>query len=393
MAFHVQATVIDWGINMSIRTLFRIYLSVTVLTLTLFLTLGLSGVFQEVIQGDDHPPLKKMANSLSVEWFITTLSSELPMIFRERSQLSFGQVATFVFEWMTHLNPFEPKSLLAAGVPGMVRQEPVLLYPNTTVATNDPPFDPLPPKQAVVTKPQVAPNQPQQDKPSGETQHNGQVQKKQKQVLIYHSHNRESWIPELKHKTISNPNLAFDEKINITLLGARLAKLLEKKGVGATSADTDYPNSVPTFKYTRSYSYSLKTVREAIARNGEFDFYFDLHRDSQSRNKTTIVREGKAYAQVYFIVGGKNPGWRKNYEFAKQIHDKVEERFPGLSKSIYAKSSNGNGEYNQSVSPNSALIEIGGPYNTLAESYRTIDLLAEVIAELYYDAIEVRGGE
>jgi stage II sporulation protein P len=46
---------------------------------------------------------------------------------------------------------------------------------------------------------------------------------------------------------------------------------------------------------------------------------------------------------------------------------------------------NVNGEYNQSVAPDSVLIEIGGVDNTLKECYRTADVLAKIIAELYWE--------
>jgi hypothetical protein len=71
---------------------------------------------------------------------------------------------------------------------------------------------------------------------------------------------------------------------------------------------------------------------------------------------------------------------------AKNIHEKVNKKYPGLSKGIYSKSSNGNGEYHQSLNPNISLIEIGGVENTLEESYRTTDVLTDVIAELYRES-------
>lgn len=46
----------------------------------------------------------------------------------------------------------------------------------------------------------------------------------------------------------------------------------------------------------------------------------------------------------------------------------------------------GNAEYNQSLATDSALIEIGGIENTLEESYRTVDALAEVVSEIYFEA-------
>ena len=48
---------------------------------------------------------------------------------------------------------------------------------------------------------------------------------------------------------------------------------------------------------------------------------------------------------------------------------KLNELYAGLSKGVFRKSrAMGNGEYDQSLSPNSLLIEIGGVDNTFAET-------------------------
>ena len=56
------------------------------------------------------------------------------------------------------------------------------------------------------------------------------------------------------------------------------------------------------------------------------------------------------------------------------------------------KTSGSNGVYNQDLAPNSILIEIGGIENNLEELFNTVDLLAELFAEYYWqDAQEVNG--
>ncbi len=93
---------------------------------------------------------------------------------------------------------------------------------------------------------------------------------------------------------------------------------------------------------------------------------------------------------MYFIIGGKNPNWKKNEEFASKIHQVLEAKHPGISKGIHAKeASEGNGLYNQNFSPNNILIEVGGPYNSLEECYRTTDWLAEAISEVILNAKKV----
>lgn len=197
-------------------------------------------------------------------------------------------------------------------------------------------------------------------------------------AFIYHTHNRESWNSET-----SNDD-AQSTKNNITLVGQRLAEELEKHGLGAMVSDTDYPTAVPDYEWEYSYKYSRKTVKEAIASNDELQYVFDLHRDSQARKYTTAEINGKSYAQVYFIIGQRNPNWKENEAFALKIHEKLEEQYPGLSRGIWGKNANsGNAEYNQTLSSQSVLIEVGGIDNTLEESYRTAKALADVIAQIH----------
>jgi len=211
-----------------------------------------------------------------------------------------------------------------------------------------------------------------------------------KVAFIYHSHSRESWLPELKDKGITEAKYAEDAEMNITLVGERLAEQLEERGVGATHSKTDYPTAVKGYNWNFSYKYSRQTVVSAMASNKELTYFFDIHRDSQRREITTTEIDGKSYAQVYFIIGLRNENWEKNEAFATSIHNALEDKYPGLSRGIWGKGQkDGNGEYNQSLSENSVVIEIGGPENTLEESYRTADALAGVIAELYWQAEKV----
>ncbi|WP_199624627.1 stage II sporulation protein P [Paenibacillus alkalitolerans] len=202
-------------------------------------------------------------------------------------------------------------------------------------------------------------------------------------VFIYHSHNRESWLPELKGTSKDKPSEAFDDTTNVTLLGGRLQKKLEELGVGAVHSGKDYPSQIPAFNYNYSYKYSQKTVREALAVYSDLMFLFDIHRDAIGREHTTVRINNKNYAQMYFIIGKGNPNWKENEAFARQIDEKMNKALPGISKGIMNKGAkHGHGEYNQSLSTSSVLIEVGGYENTLEESNRTIDTLAKVIAEI-----------
>ncbi len=169
------------------------------------------------------------------------------------------------------------------------------------------------------------------------------------------------------------------------MVGKRLADKLEEAGIGAMHSDTDYSTAVKNYRWELSYKYSKETVKSAMAQESKLKFFFDIHRDSQRRKHTTATINGKDYAQVFFIIGHRNPGWEKNEEFATKIHNALEKEYPGISRGVWGKTAaTGNGEYNQSLAEHSVLIEVGGVDNTLEESYRTADALAKIISEIYY---------
>ncbi|OME78696.1 hypothetical protein BK120_23450 [Paenibacillus sp. FSL A5-0031] len=204
------------------------------------------------------------------------------------------------------------------------------------------------------------------------------------QIIIYHSHNRESWITELDN--IKTADEAFDEKLNVTLLGSYLRNKLLSSEIPVIHSKIDYPTRINNFNYAKSYSYSKKTIIQELKMHENTKYLLDLHRDSQNRDKTTIQYKNQNYAQVYFVVGTDHLNWEKNMKFASRIQEGLNKKVPNLSKGIYQKDkTSGNGEYNQSLSSNSALIEIGGVENSLEESYRTIEVLAAVIQDIWLE--------
>ena len=69
----------------------------------------------------------------------------------------------------------------------------------------------------------------------------------------------------------------------------------------------------------------------------------------------------------------------------------MEKDYPGLSRGIWGKtSSQGNGEYNQSLSENSILIEIGGIDNSKEELARTTKVLADILSNIFWEAQDAK---
>ncbi|SDW04400.1 stage II sporulation protein P [Paenibacillus sp. CF384] len=201
-------------------------------------------------------------------------------------------------------------------------------------------------------------------------------------IYIYQSHNRESWIPELPG--VTNPDFAYNATTNVAMLGARLTGVLQALGAEVYHTSYDYASIYGSqFNYGKSYVYSEKSIKNQLSLHPQIKYLFDIHRDTSPRSETTVTIRGSNYAKLYFVIGLENPNWKQNAAFAKKIQALITANYPGLSRGIYYKDSSvGNGWYNQNYSPTSALIEVGGTANTLAESNRTMDILAQAINQI-----------
>ncbi|MBP1992884.1 stage II sporulation protein P [Paenibacillus eucommiae] len=392
----------------SIGAVGRTFVLLSTASLLFFMLLGI-GTYLQAKELTTSPvsSMKGLAASVSNVFFMDMLGMEVPHLNSKSQKFTFSQqnIFHFAFQMVTDINPQDPKSLVASEVPGMKMNNTTVLRSSKADNPSEP-VDLVPAPEAVQTnngstnpEPDPAPGSNGQTDPQPLTPDSSAAptpapaSKPLKTAgnnvaFVYQTHSNESYLPELKG--ITEPDEAYSDKINVIQVGKRLAENLEKVGIGAVHSNTVYPNVVKGFKYPFSYKYSRTTLQEAMAAHPDLNYYFDIHRDSSVRKRTTVTIDNKDYAQVYFIIGGKNPDWKKNEEFANKIHQILEEKHPGISKGIHAKTeTEGNGLYNQNMSPNNILIEIGGPYNTLEECYRTTDWLADAISEVILNAKKV----
>ncbi len=342
---------------------------------------------------------------------IEIMSKEIPTLadsIQASENHESGSVSSFVFELITSIHPGDLRSLLGRELPGLLTFDDARLivagkgtgpadlyveYPPPTIPELEVP-DSLanPPKSSDLAKEQPQTEAPTIEEPTTENtepKHANPVPAKDNTVFVYHTHNRESWLSETTRQgeSIDHPTR------NITLVGRHLGEALRDKGIG-TEVNTDdiYQRLVDKGQsYPLSYAESLKTVMAATQRNHGLKYYFDIHRDSKPRDNTTIVINGKTYARLFFVIGMLNKNHEKNAQLAKELHALLEKKYPGLSRGVAAKSEgNGNnGEYNQSVSPGSLLLEVGGPENSVQECYNSVEAFADVFADFYWQAERV----
>jgi len=207
-------------------------------------------------------------------------------------------------------------------------------------------------------------------------------------VYVYHSHNRESFLPapRLVARGVTEADNAYDEKENIELAGTWMVEALQSKGIPSIQTLEDY---WVKGSFNEAYNFSRITVQEVLKKHGKsLKLIFDVHRDSLPKEKTTRVINGENYASVYFITGaGNNPHADKNNAMLKKLsEDYMAKMYPGLSRGVWMKNSTQyDTRYNQDLSPNMGLIEIGGPGNTLDEVKRTAEAVANVVAAYLKD--------
>lgn len=210
-------------------------------------------------------------------------------------------------------------------------------------------------------------------------------------VYLYFSHNRESYLPYLKG--VTDPNLAYHSKINVTKIGDELKARLAENGIGSIVDKTDVMGLLTKqgLKMASAYMQSRKGVEAAMSSNRDLAYFIDIHRDARRKDQTTAMIGGQPYAKLAFIIGGKNPNYEKNLRLATTLHNMLKKKYgDGLSRGVIIKQEAGaNGIYNQNLSENSILIEFGGVDNTFAELDRSAAALADVFSEYYWQAEKV----
>ncbi|AIF43377.1 stage II sporulation protein P [Virgibacillus sp. SK37] len=301
---------------------------------------------------------------------------------------------TALFHIATNIKPDDPRSLLGKELPGFsLFDSRVLIAGEGTNYTNLP-IESSPPLEEVLKEREAVLDEESEeeakDKEDNTKNDDKQTTGDKEVVYIYNSHNRESFLPHLPG--VTDPDLAHHKEVNITKVSDRLAASLEAEGIGASVDNTDIMSILNKkgWGYGKSYEASRDVVKEAFATNKDIKFAFDLHRDSIQGDATTKKINGKSYARIMIVIGAEHKNYEKNLALATNLHYKLEDKYPGLSRGVYPKKGPGvNGIYNQDLSENLLVLEMGGVDNHLEELYRSADALAEVFSEFYWDAEKV----
>ena len=196
-------------------------------------------------------------------------------------------------------------------------------------------------------------------------------------IYIYNSHQTEEYS--------GNTFIDFTIKPTVTMNDYILEEVFNKNNYKTIVEESSIKEILNqnNWRYNNSYKASRVLMEKAKIDNPSLLYFIDVHRDSLTKEKTTIKINDKSYARTIFLIGLENPNYEKNLAFTNLINDQMNKKYPGLSKGIYQKGGVGvNGVYNQDFSPQTILIEIGGVDNTTSEVLNSTLAFADCFLEV-----------
>lgn len=180
-------------------------------------------------------------------------------------------------------------------------------------------------------------------------------------LAIYHSHTDETYIP-------ADGTAAKNGQGKVLAVGETFAQKLREKNYLVVHDQTlhDPHDANAYYRSRRTVFKLLKEQPQAL---------FDLHRDSAPIEGYLTKINGQASAKILLVVGRSNPQKSNTLEYAKTIKSASDSQYKGLIRGIFIA----HGDYNQDLSPQSILVEVGTQYNTLEQANQAVALFADVV--------------
>lgn len=161
-----------------------------------------------------------------------------------------------------------------------------------------------------------------------------------------------------------------------------LKSKLEENGFHVTLEETDITSIIK--KNNLAYKDSYKITRDLLTKalKEEYDLYIDVHRDSTKKEAATTTIDGKSYAKVMYVIGGKHDSYEENYNLVDKLNNITKNINNKLSRGIFVRKTSA---YNQDLDRDIFLLEIGGPENTREEVSNTLDMLVLVLKNYFFE--------
>lgn len=196
-------------------------------------------------------------------------------------------------------------------------------------------------------------------------------------IYIYNSHQTEEYLPSNFIESEVKPTVMMADYIMEDIFNKNnFNTIVEERSIRQKLNENNW-------KYYKSYDASRIYLDDTKTNNPSIKYFIDVHRDSLKKDKTTVEINGKSYAKTIFLIGLENDNYNENLEFTTKLNDKLNEKYPNLSKGIYKKGGEGvNGVYNQDNSKYTILLEIGGFENNTTEVLNSTLAFADCFMEV-----------
>jgi len=194
-------------------------------------------------------------------------------------------------------------------------------------------------------------------------------------VAIYHSHASEAFVPS------AGEARSTDFSQTVVHLGNVVEEILTSNGIQVVH-NQEYHDQA----YNQSYVRSRKTVQDILNQEKTVMLLMDMHRDGVGttsaigRAATTCTIGNQKAGQIMLVISTAHENWHQNYRLANDLHNLMENKYPGLSRGILSRE---NSTYNQDLHTGAILVEVGGHWNTLAEAEYGARLFAEILVDYY----------
>ena len=193
-------------------------------------------------------------------------------------------------------------------------------------------------------------------------------------ILVLHTHTSECYLPT------SGETHLFNGKGDIVKVGNRLVDILNSKYQIPTIHCDQIHDQYP---WHEAYQRSQVTLQDYLAKYPSIKIVIDVHRDGTPGLEHSTVIEGERTARVMLVIGTnrmglEHPNWEKNLAFAEKVKAETDRLYPGLSLGIIKADA----RYNQHLSNQAMIAEMGGENCTLEEALHAADYFANVISNI-----------
>lgn len=189
-------------------------------------------------------------------------------------------------------------------------------------------------------------------------------------IYIYNTHDTEEY---------GEVNLSFGITPTVKIASYILKDHLNNYGINSTVETrkiTDYLKK-NNLNYNKSYQAS-RYYMKSYTKKENYKIFIDLHRDSIKRNLSVYEKDNKKYAKTLFVIGTNHENYKSNEKLVKELENLINKNYKGLSRGIMYKEKS---IFNQDLSENAILLEVGGVDNTIEEINNTLYVIAGILNE------------